>query len=123
MLATATTPLALTWGNRYDKGVFYTDQKTSVGVRWSWSSNALNASTAGVKMEEPIGGDWLLIGAAELNYNPYSLLPDNGPKTLTDNNLQSADINQTANGDSSRAEQWKTPRWDSWASAAKPMAR
>ena len=92
-------------GEWYDKGVFYTIQKTSVGARWSWSSNALNASTVGVKMEEPIGGDWLLIGAAELNYNPYSLLPDNGPKSLTDNNLNPP-TNQTANGDSSRAGQW-----------------
>ena len=93
------------FGKWYDKGVFYTIQKTSVGARWSWSSNALSASSVGVKMEEPIGGDWLLIGAAELNYNPFSLLPDNGPKSLVDNNL-SPPTNQTANGDSSRAGQW-----------------
>ena len=93
------------FGEWYDKGVFYTIQKTSVGVRWSRSSNALSASAVGAKMEEPIGGDWLLIGAAELNYNPFSLLPDNGPKSLVDNNL-SPPTNQTANGDSSRAGQW-----------------
>ena len=93
------------FGKWYDKGVFYTIQKTSGGARWSWSPDALNASTIGVKMEEPIGGDWLLIGAAELNFNPYSLLPDNGPKSLVDNNL-TPPAQQTANGDSSRAGQW-----------------
>jgi predicted porin len=93
------------FGKWYDKGVFYTIQKTSVGGRWSWSPNALSASTLGVKMEESIGGDWLLIGAAELNFNPYSLLPDSGPKSLADNNLSPPE-HQTANGDSSRAGQW-----------------
>ena len=93
------------FGKWYDKGVFYTIQKTSVGPRWSWSPDALSASTLGVKMEEPIGGDWLLIGAAELAYNPYSLLLANGPKSLADNNLNPP-TNQTANGDSSPAGQW-----------------
>jgi predicted porin len=93
------------FGKWYDKGVFYTIQKTSVGGRWSWSPNALSASAVGVKMEEPIGGDWLLIGAAELNFNPFSVLPDNGPKSLAENNLNPPE-RQTANGDSSRAGQW-----------------
>ena len=93
------------FGKRYDKGVFYTVQKTSGAARWSWSPNALSASTLGVKMEEPIGGDWLLIGAAELAYNPFSLLLDNGPKSLADNNFNPPG-HQTANGDSSRAGQW-----------------
>ena len=93
------------FGKWYDKGVFYTIQKTSVGGRWSWSPDALSASTLGVKMEEPLAGDWLLIGAAELAFNPYSLLLDNGPKSLVDNNLDPP-THQTANGDSSRAGQW-----------------
>jgi len=93
------------FGKWYDKGVFYTVQKTSVGPRWAWSPDALTASTVGVKMEEPLLGDWLLIGAAELAYNPFSLLPDNGPGSLADNNLNPSS-HQTANGDSSRAGQW-----------------
>jgi len=93
------------FGKWYDKGVFYTVQNTSGAARWSWSPNALSASTLGMKMEEPIGGDWLLIGAAELAYNPFSLSPDNGPKSLADNNLNPPS-HQTANGDSSRAGQW-----------------
>jgi hypothetical protein len=91
------------FGKWYDKGVFYAIQKTSVGPRWScWPPNALSASTFGVKMEEPLVGDWLLIGAAELAFNPYSLLPDNGPKSLADN----LPTHQIANADSSRAAQW-----------------
>ena len=93
------------FGKWYDKGVFYTIQKTSVGPRWAWSPDALSASTVGVKMEEPLVGDWLLIGAAEMAYNPFSLLPDNGPKSLVDNNLNPPS-QQTANGNSSRAGQW-----------------
>ncbi len=110
------------FGKWYDKGVFYTIQKTSVGARWSWSSNALSASSVGVKMEEPIGGDWLLIGAAELNYNPFSLLPDNGPKSLVDNNLSPP--TQSDRQRRTRAALVSgTIRWDSWASATKPGAR
>ncbi|TAL80916.1 MAG: porin [Beijerinckiaceae bacterium] len=93
------------FGKWYDKGVFYTVQKTSGAGRWSWSPNGLSASTLGVKMEEPIGANWLLIGAAEMAFNSFSLLPDNGPKSLADNNLNSPS-QQTANGDSSRAGQW-----------------
>lgn len=93
------------FGKWYDKGVFYTIQKTSGAGRWSWSPNGLSASTLGIKMEEPIGANWLLIGAAEMAFNPFSLLPDNGPKSLADNNLNSPS-QQTANGDSSRAGQW-----------------
>jgi predicted porin len=93
------------FGKWYDKGVFYTVQKTSGGPRWSWSPDALSASTLGLKMEEPIGGDWLLIGAAELAYNPFSMLLDNGSKSLAANNLNPP-ARQTANGDSSRAGQW-----------------
>jgi predicted porin len=56
-------------------------------------------------MEEPIGSDWFLIGAIELGYNPQSWMLVNGPRSLTDNNLNPL-ANQTANGDSSRAGQW-----------------
>jgi predicted porin len=96
---------AVQFGKWYDKGVFYTIQKTSGAPRWSWSPDALAASTVGIKLEEPLIGDWLLIGAAELAYNPFSLLPDNGPKSLADNNVNPPS-HQTANGDSSLAGQW-----------------
>src|SRR5208337_1997073 len=67
--------------------------------------NAQSTSVVGVKMEEQIYQDWLLIGAIEFGYNPYSLMLINGPRSLTDNNLNTTAF-QTAHGDSSRAGQW-----------------
>jgi len=93
------------FGNSYISGVYYGIQKASRGGRWSWSPNALSPSTLGLKMEEPLVGDWLLIGAAEFGYNPYSGMLANGPRTLADNNLNPL-ANQTANGDGSRAGEW-----------------
>jgi predicted porin len=92
-------------GPSYDKGIFYGIQKASRGGRWSLSPSAQSTSTLGLKMEEPLGGDWLLIGAAELAYNPYSGMLANGPRSLTDNNLNTQ-ANQIAFGDASRAGQW-----------------
>ena len=108
------------FGNSYISGVYYGIQKASRGGRWSWSPNALSPSTLGLKMEEPLVGDWLLIGAAEFGYNPYSGMLANGPRTLADNNLNPL-ANQTANGDGSRAGSGITPRALS-ASAARPTA-
>ncbi len=89
----------------YEKGVFYEIKKPSQGGRWSWFPNAQSTSVVGVKMEEQLYQDWLLIGAAELGYNHYSLMLINGPRSLADNNLNTAAF-QTAHGDSSRAGQW-----------------
>ena len=93
------------FGPSYEKGVFYEIKKPSQGSRWSWFPNAQSTSVVGVKMEEQIYQDWLLIGAIELGYNPYSLMLINGPRSLTDNNLNTAAF-QTAHGNSSRAGQW-----------------
>ena len=110
------------FGKWYDKGVFYTVQKTSGGPRWSWSPDALSASTLGVKMEEPIGGDWLLIGAAELNFNPLTLLPDNGPKIPRRQQPQSANAPDRERRLKPRRPVGQFARISS-ASAARPMAR
>ena len=119
-LATATTPPAIRFGKWYDKGVFYTIQKTSGEPRWAWSPDALTASTVGVKMEDPLIDDWLLIGAAKVAWEP-SLLPDNGPSpsptTISIRRVirpRTATRAAPANG---------TIRWDLWASAARPTAR
>ena len=93
------------FGNSYISGVYYGIQKTSRGGRWSWSPNALSPSTLGLKMEEPLAGDWLLIGAAEFGFNPYSGMLANGPRSFADNNLNPL-ANQIASGDGSRAGQW-----------------
>ena len=66
----------------YEKGGFYEIKKPSHGGRWSWFPNAQSTSVVGVKMEEQIYQDWLLIGAIEFGYNPYSLMLINGPRSL-----------------------------------------
>jgi predicted porin len=93
------------YGNSYDKGVYYGIEKASRSARWSFFPNAQSISVIGLKMEEPIVSDWFLIGAVELGYNPLSWMLTNGPRSLTDNNLNTL-AHQTANGDSSRAGQW-----------------
>ena len=93
------------FGNSYDKGIFYCIQRASNASRWAWSPNPQSASTLGLKMEEPVGADWLLIGAAELAYNPYSMMLANSPSSMTDNNLNPL-ASQLAQNDSSRAGQW-----------------
>jgi predicted porin len=92
-------------GQYNDKGIYYGIQKNSNAARWSWAPNAASASTLGVKMEEPLGGDWLLIGAAELAYNPITLQLANSPRSLTENNFNTA-ATATGSSDSSRAGQW-----------------
>ena len=56
-------------------------------------------------MEEPIGGDWLLIGAAEMDFNPLFVVAGQRAQVARRQQPQS-NKHQTANGDSSRAGQW-----------------
>jgi opacity protein-like surface antigen len=57
------------FGAYYAQGVFYGIQRASQDGRWNWAQNGQSQSVLGVKMEEPLGGDWLLIGAAEFGFN------------------------------------------------------
>src|SRR5271157_2866007 len=93
------------FGNSFTNGIYYGIRRASDGARWSLFPSALSTSIVGLKMEEQIYGDWLLIGAAEFGFSPLSGMFINGPRSLADNNLNSL-ANQTANGDSSRAGQW-----------------
>ena len=90
---------------------------------WQPAYNGLSISTLGVKIKEdvlPYG--WSLIGVADAGFNPLSGELTNGPRSLANNNLASANgvsvvtINgkklpiynswQTTNFDTSRAGQW-----------------
>lgn len=93
------------FGNSFTNGIYYGVRRASDGARWSLFPSALSTSVVGLKMEEQIYGDWLLIGAAEFGFSPLSGMLINGPRSLADNNLNTL-ANQTANGDSSRAGQW-----------------
>ena len=93
------------FGNSFTDGIYYGIRRASEGGRWSLFPSALSTSVVGLKMEEQIYGDWLLIGAAEFGFSPLSGMLINGPRSLADNNLNTL-ANQTANGNSSRAGQW-----------------
>ena len=71
---------------------------------WLLSPNALSSSVLGVKMSEPLGASWSLVGAFEFGYDPYSLQLSNSPRSLKENNGLPLAL-QSANGDSSRAGQ------------------
>ncbi len=109
------------FGASYEKGVFYEMKKPSQGGRWSWFPNAQSTSVVGVKLEEQLYQDWLLIGAVELGYNPYSLMLINGPRSLADNNLNSAAF-QTPMAIRAARDNGTTRKALS-ASATRPMAR
>lgn len=76
--------------------------KTSQKGAWQAVPNGLSQSNFGVKWKEQIVPDWYFIGDVNAGFDPYSLQFANGPRSLIDNNTV-AQINQTSNGDSSRA--------------------
>jgi hypothetical protein len=89
------------FGNSF--GISYGIRRASDGARFSLFPNALSTSVVGLKMEEQIFEDWLLICVAEFGFSPQSGMFINGPRRLADNNLN-PQANQAAHGDSSRAE-------------------
>ena len=93
------------FGNSFTNGIYYGIRRASDGGRFSLFPSALSTSVVGLKMEERIFEDWLLIGVAEFGFSPQSGMFINGPRSLADNNLNTQ-ANQTAHGDSSRAGQW-----------------
>jgi hypothetical protein len=80
----------------------YAIQRNSGNTHWLWSPNGISTSTIGLRLAQPIGNGFELIGVAEAGFNPYSLRLINGPQSLADNNLY-APINQTTHFDSARA--------------------
>ena len=82
----------------------YLISKATNGSRWLLSPNALSSSVLGLKMSEPLGGGWSLIGDVEFGFDPYSLELSNSPRSLVQNNGLPL-LAQSSNGDSSRAGQ------------------
>lgn len=77
-------------------------QKTSQNGAWQGVPNGLSQSNIGIKWKEQIVPDWYFIGDVNAGFDPYSLQFANGPRSLVDN-TSVAQIDQTSNGDSSRA--------------------
>ena len=44
--------------------------KQSNGSKWLWSPNNINQSVIGIKMSEPIGYGWSIIGTVEAGFDP-----------------------------------------------------
>jgi predicted porin len=91
----------------YPYGVPFGIQKYSRNSDYYWAGNQLTTSMVGMKINEPIAYGWSLVGAVEYAFNPYSLMAANGPRSLTDNNVNPLS-RQTTNGDSSRAGAFST---------------
>ena len=79
--------------------------RQSNGPKWLWTPNGLSQSVVGIKMSEPIGAGWSVVGTLELGFNPYSGYLANGQRSLVMNNGKPL-IWQNAEGDTSRNGQW-----------------
>ena len=79
--------------------------KQSNGSKWLWSPNNINQSVIGIKMSEPIGYGWSIIGTVEAGFDPISGQLANSQRSQVMNNGKAL-VLQSANGDSSRAGQW-----------------
>jgi predicted porin len=79
--------------------------KQSNGSKWLWSPNNVNQSVIGIKMSEPIGYGWSIIGTVEAGFDPISGELANSQRSQVMNNGKAL-VLQSANGDSSRTGQW-----------------
>ncbi|MDE3177275.1 MAG: porin [Pseudomonadota bacterium] len=93
---------AARFNDSYPNGVAALVGMQSQGGAWQAVPSGLGRSNIGLKWKEPIVADWYLIGDVNAGFDPYSLRFSNGPASLAQNSTI-PQINQTANGDSSRA--------------------
>lgn len=88
-------------GPSYPNGISDNIAKYSRGPGWTLVPNGLSQSNIGIKIKEPIGAGWNVIGDINAGFDPYTLRFANGPQSLVDNNLRTLG-NQSSNADSSR---------------------
>jgi len=93
------------WNRQYPTGVEELVSKNGQGGHWTVVPGGISQSVVGVKINEPVFGDWSVVGKAETGFDPYSLQLANGPGAQVTNNANLLQ-NQNGNGDSSRAGQW-----------------
>ena len=85
-------------------------KQSTHGPQWLWTPNGLSQSVVGVKMSEPIGYGWSIVGAAETGFDPYGINLAYAQKAQVQNNGKSLFL-QTANADSSRTGQPLNSQW------------
>ena len=89
----------------FPNGVANIITKQSYGPGWVWTPNGLNQSVVGLKLSQPIGWGWSIIGTAETGFDPYSGILSNGQRSQAQNNGLPL-VLQNANADSTRSGQW-----------------
>jgi predicted porin len=72
---------------------------------WLATPGGLSQSLIGVRVKEPLAGDWSLVGDWSFAFDPYTLSAANGPYSFYLNNGKTL-VEQSATGDSSRAGQF-----------------
>ena len=93
------------WNPAFVNGTQGLISKQSNGSKWLWSPNNVNQSVIGIKMNEPIGYGWSLVGTLEAGFDPLSGELSNSQRSQVMNNGKPL-VLQSANGDSSRSGQW-----------------
>ena len=93
------------FNRQFTTGVEELISKNSQGGRWLATPNGLSQSTVALKMSEPLGGGWSIIGNVATGFDPYTLQLANGPGAMMQNTNTYLPF-QNGNGDSSRAGQW-----------------
>jgi predicted porin len=89
----------------WNNGVNSFITKQSYGAKWLWTPNGLSQSVVGIKVSQPVGWGWSIIGTVETGFNPYGGVLANAQKSQVVNNGQALTL-QGANADSSRSGQW-----------------
>jgi predicted porin len=89
---------------QFPQGSSYLVQKMNRESMWTLAPNAMQRSSIGVQVKEPLAPGWAFVGEIEAGFDPYSLQFSNGPASIAGNRGLPLD-EQTANNDSSHAGQ------------------
>ena len=93
------------WNPSYANGVASGISKQSYGPKWQQVPNGINQSVLGLKLSQPIGWGWSIVGTVETAADPYSLWIANGQRSQVMNNGKGL-LQQNYNSNSSRSGQW-----------------
>ena len=93
------------WNPSYANGVASAISKQGYGAKWQQVPNGINQSVLGLKLSQPIGWGWSIVGTVETAADPYSLWIANGQHSQVMNNGKGL-LQQNYNSDSSRSGQW-----------------
>ena len=74
------------WNPSYANGVASAISKQGYGPKWQQVPNGINQSVLGLKLSQPIGWGWSIVGTVETAADPYSLWIANGQRSQVMNN-------------------------------------